>query len=399
VTYQAATTNAAAIQRQPKNIVVYASLARPGESGPVEQKNAVVVVASGANEAETTQAASQPTVSQSALPRARRGSAHAREQTAGVRQAAITNAAAGQTQPMNLVISVRINSPGDTGPITQTNRVAVVGSAANESDTMQTGAQADTAHARLAAPEPTKTAALPLTEKTTPEVGGTAGSSQQGHGRAVEQHRARARGRPWRARDRRPRWRRGQAAPAGTSALEVTDHARGDDAEVSPPAAPAPSSASTRAQAQEVPQGGDRVSQDGGPVSDTNARARDDHRFSSPPAARQRDEPGRTAKRRAPARPGSRTSGGRAPGGYAPHTYAPASADVLPSRDSRISSSVSAWPVVANRSHARAANDDARGPIRPPTLMVLLAALALSAVSAWLALRWPPLLRGREGSG
>jgi hypothetical protein len=30
---------------------------------------------------------------------------------------------------------------------------------------------------------------------------------------------------------------------------------------------------------------------------------------------------------------------------------------------------------------------------------VLLAALALSVASAWLAPRWPPSLRAREGSG
>lgn len=61
------------------------------------------------------------------------------EVQASTDQAAAASAAATQEQPKNLVVSVRSDSPGDDGPITQQNSAAATGSASNGATTAQGG--------------------------------------------------------------------------------------------------------------------------------------------------------------------------------------------------------------------------------------------------------------------
>src|ERR671930_2240583 len=63
--------------------------------------------------------------------------AQASAQQATTGQAAITNADAADAQPTNIFVSLRIDSPGDNGPVTQTATTAVAGDAANDAGTAQ----------------------------------------------------------------------------------------------------------------------------------------------------------------------------------------------------------------------------------------------------------------------
>src|SRR5262245_31739581 len=58
-------------------------------------------------------------------------------QTAATAQGAVANGVATQTEPTNMVISIRINSPGNNGPISQSNVTVVGVGAGNGSDTSQ----------------------------------------------------------------------------------------------------------------------------------------------------------------------------------------------------------------------------------------------------------------------
>src|SRR3982751_5008360 len=62
--------------------------------------------------------------------------AQARAQQAGMASADATDA-----QPTNIFVSLRINSPGDNGPVTQTATTAVAGDTANDAATDQEAAQ------------------------------------------------------------------------------------------------------------------------------------------------------------------------------------------------------------------------------------------------------------------
>src|SRR5919198_527524 len=67
--------------------------------------------------------------------------AQASEQQATTGQAASTSADAMDAQPTNILVSLRINSPGDNGPVSQTSTTAVAGDAANDAATAQDGWQ------------------------------------------------------------------------------------------------------------------------------------------------------------------------------------------------------------------------------------------------------------------
>ena len=126
-TGQAATADAAAAQPQQSN-AIGATRADSSGDDSASQQNDVSVVGAAANGASTDQTAGSP-------------SPAGASQQAATDQAANAAAAAVQPQQSNVVIIIRINSPGDD-VISQTNVVSVVGVAANQSSTSQNPAPA-----------------------------------------------------------------------------------------------------------------------------------------------------------------------------------------------------------------------------------------------------------------
>ena len=59
------------------------------------------------------------------------------DQQTSADQAATAASAASQSQPVNVVIEIRINSPGDNGPVTQKNTTVAAGGAANGASSAQ----------------------------------------------------------------------------------------------------------------------------------------------------------------------------------------------------------------------------------------------------------------------
>jgi hypothetical protein len=127
-TAQAATTDAAAAQPQQSNGVGTTRTDSSGDES-VSQQNDLAVVGAAVNAAATEQAAD------SGAPTAD-GAPGEVGQQATSDQAANAAAAAVQPQQSNVVIIIRINSPGDD-VVSQTNVVSVVAVGANQSSTAQ----------------------------------------------------------------------------------------------------------------------------------------------------------------------------------------------------------------------------------------------------------------------
>ena len=125
-TEQASTASAAATQQQPKNIVVSVRIDSPGDDGPITQTNVAVAVADGSNDSSTAQTGG-----------AGDAGGQSGDQQAATGQTASSTATATQDQAGNLVISIRIRSPGNDGPITQTNTGIGISNAGNTSATNQ----------------------------------------------------------------------------------------------------------------------------------------------------------------------------------------------------------------------------------------------------------------------
>jgi hypothetical protein len=125
-TEQAANAAAEATQQQPRNLVISIRVNSPGNDGPISQSNVAGSVAGASNDSSTDQGGAS-------------GDQQASQQQAATDQAATAAAAATQEQPQNIVILIRINSPGDNGPIEQTNTAAAASSAGNVSATRQGG--------------------------------------------------------------------------------------------------------------------------------------------------------------------------------------------------------------------------------------------------------------------
>jgi hypothetical protein len=130
-TGQAATADAAAAQPQQSN-AIGATRADSSGDDSASQQNDVSVVGAAANGASTDQTADPPSPD---------GTSTEPSQQAATDQAANAAAAAVEPQQSNVVIIIRINSPGDDA-ISQTNVVSVVGVAANQSSTSQNPAPA-----------------------------------------------------------------------------------------------------------------------------------------------------------------------------------------------------------------------------------------------------------------
>jgi hypothetical protein len=142
-TAQAATADAAAAQPQQSNGI---GATRTDSSGgeSASQQNDVSVVGAAANEALTSQTADSGT------PMADGAAAEA-AQRATTDQAANAAASAVQPQQSNVVIIIRINSPGDD-VISQTNVVSVVAVGANQSSTKQDAGAASASAAKSDSP-------------------------------------------------------------------------------------------------------------------------------------------------------------------------------------------------------------------------------------------------------
>jgi len=136
-TSQSANAGAAAEQQHPGNVVISIRINSPGNGGAIDQSNTAVGQADASNTAGTSQGAADPGSSL--------GSA--------TEQAAAALASALQQQPRNIVISIRINSPGDDGPVNQANTAVADAGSANASNTTQganDGSAGDLGAARVA---------------------------------------------------------------------------------------------------------------------------------------------------------------------------------------------------------------------------------------------------------
>ena len=127
-TDQSASPAASATQEQPTNVVVSVRINSPGDDGQISQRNVVVGVSDAANDASTTQGGTSS-----------EGAGGSANQDASTNQQAGSTATATQQQPTNVVVIVRINSPGDNGSISQGNVDVAGASAGNQSATAQGG--------------------------------------------------------------------------------------------------------------------------------------------------------------------------------------------------------------------------------------------------------------------
>jgi hypothetical protein len=122
-TDQNAGANAAVGQQQPRNIVVSVRINSPGNDGPINQTNLAAGSASGTNTAASNQGAA--------------GAGQPGSQGAETSQTAGSNAVVEQDDAGNIVISIRINSPGNNGAVNQTNTTIAVSNSGNVSITDQ----------------------------------------------------------------------------------------------------------------------------------------------------------------------------------------------------------------------------------------------------------------------
>jgi hypothetical protein len=110
-------------QQQPTNIVVSIRIDSPGDDGPISQTNVAVGAANGTNDASSSQ----------------EGASGGAGQDASTGQQAAAGTTVTQDGAGNYVVTVRINSPGNNGPVSQTNAAAGSSNAQNSSNTSQGG--------------------------------------------------------------------------------------------------------------------------------------------------------------------------------------------------------------------------------------------------------------------
>jgi hypothetical protein len=137
-TGQEAVGNGVATQTEPTNMVISIRINSPGNNGPISQSNVTVVGVGANNGSDTSQGAAM------ADPGA--------NQQASTGQEAAATGDGTQSQPKNVVISVRINSPGNDGPISQSNLVGVGVGATNAASTSQADGIAAESAPRTAIP-------------------------------------------------------------------------------------------------------------------------------------------------------------------------------------------------------------------------------------------------------
>ncbi len=131
---QSATSSATSTQTNPSNQNVDVRIFSPGDAGAVSQTNSSAAASAAANANATDQSAQQQ--------QAGGGSGtQAVGQDAASTQAADSQATSTQTDPSNSNISVRIDSPGKGGAVTQTNSSTAQSAAGNLNKTKQTSTQ------------------------------------------------------------------------------------------------------------------------------------------------------------------------------------------------------------------------------------------------------------------
>jgi hypothetical protein len=123
-TGQVAGADASVDQQQPKNIVVSIRINSPGNDGPINQSNVAAGEASASNGAASNQGAAG-------------GGGVPGDQQASTDQAAGSSAVVEQDDAGNLVISIRINSPGNNGAVNQGNTTIAISNSGNVSITNQ----------------------------------------------------------------------------------------------------------------------------------------------------------------------------------------------------------------------------------------------------------------------
>jgi hypothetical protein len=119
-TGQTAGSTVTATQQQPVNLVVIVRVNSPGNNGPITQNNVAAAPSAAANSAATTQ-----------------GGGGGGGKAASTGQQATATATATQDAAGNYVVTVRIDSPGSNGAVTQTNGVVGASTGTNTSKTAQ----------------------------------------------------------------------------------------------------------------------------------------------------------------------------------------------------------------------------------------------------------------------
>jgi hypothetical protein len=132
-TDQAADATAGAAQQQPTNVVVIVRIDSPGNDGAITQSNVTVATPDAANDATTSQEGGADQAASTEEP-------SASDQEASTTQEASSAATATQDDAGNLVVTVRIASPGRDGAVTQTNDAVGTSEATNTSVTDQQAA-------------------------------------------------------------------------------------------------------------------------------------------------------------------------------------------------------------------------------------------------------------------
>jgi hypothetical protein len=157
-TEQAANAAAEATQQQPRNLVISIRINSPGNDGPISQSNVAGSVAGASNDSSTGQEGAP-------------GAQQASQQQAATDQAVAAAATGTQERPQNIVILIRINSPGDNGPIDQTNTAVAASNVGNVSATTQGesgSAGADGTATTGASPDPRAAIGPPAQQDATP---------------------------------------------------------------------------------------------------------------------------------------------------------------------------------------------------------------------------------------
>jgi hypothetical protein len=126
-TEQAANASANSTQIAPTNVNVVIRLDSPGNDGPVAQTNSSQANADAGNTNSLSQGSSQ---SQNGAGSAA-GQSQSSSQSAPTTQSSQSTATSTQVNPLNANIVIRNKSPGDEGPVTQTNSVQSTAGAAN----------------------------------------------------------------------------------------------------------------------------------------------------------------------------------------------------------------------------------------------------------------------------
>jgi hypothetical protein len=137
---QDAGAGASSTQLASTNVNVVIRIDSPGNDGPVTQSNTSVATAVGDNSNATTQDAAQNQTG--GTPSG--GQSQSADQNAPTSQNADATATSTQIAPLNANIVIRNKSPGDTGPVTQTNSSQATAQAANDNAVNQAATQTQT---------------------------------------------------------------------------------------------------------------------------------------------------------------------------------------------------------------------------------------------------------------